>query len=142
VTILPRLFRVRHKRHRFDRHLQNNKINTTKNMHTDTQHVMEIRQTKTTTRSCRDPETAVTNLWSPGVRGRPQRVPSAGSGGRRLLLLLVLLYFQMGDKNLIIRPLLINQDLSVKSVRVHLWRMLSRMCTQSLATIAYEIKKP
>jgi len=27
-------------------------------------------------------------VWSPGgVRGRPQRVPSAGSHGRRLLLL-------------------------------------------------------
>jgi len=53
-------------------------------------------------------ETAVSNFWSPGgVRGRPQRVPSAGNGGRRLLLLpslqlrLVLLYIQMGDKNLI-----------------------------------------
>jgi len=44
--------------------------------------------TRTTTRSCRDPETAVSNFWSPGgVRGRAQRVPSAGSGGRRLLLL-------------------------------------------------------
>jgi len=32
--------------------------------------------------ACRDPETAVINFWSPGgVRGRPQRVPSAGSGG-------------------------------------------------------------
>jgi len=37
--------------------------------------------------SCRDPETAVSNFWLPGVRGRPQRVPSAGSGGRQLLLL-------------------------------------------------------
>ena len=37
---------------------------------------------KTTTRSCRDPETAVTT-----VRGSPQRVPSTGSGGWRLLLL-------------------------------------------------------
>jgi len=45
-----------------------------------------------------------------GVRGRSQRVPSAGSGGRWLLLLpppqlrllLVLLFIKMGDKNLII----------------------------------------
>jgi len=71
-------------------------------------------RTGTTTRSCRDPETDVSNFWSPGgIRGRPQRVPSAGSGGRRLLLLppppsvqlrllLVLLYIQMGDKNLVI----------------------------------------
>jgi len=46
----------------------------------------------------------------PGVRGRPQRLPSAGSGRQRLLLLppaapvqlRLLLYMQMGDKNLII----------------------------------------
>jgi len=66
----------------------------------------------TFTRSCRDPETAVSNFWSSGISGRPQRVPSAGSGGRRLLLLLpwpvqqplllMLLYIQMGDINLII----------------------------------------
>jgi len=48
-----------------------------------------------------------------GVRGRPQRVPTAGSGGRRLLLqpapapvhqrlLLVLVYMQVADNNLII----------------------------------------
>jgi len=38
--------------------------------------------TRTTTRSCRDPETAVSNFWSPGaVRGRPQRVPSAAAAG-------------------------------------------------------------
>ena len=43
--------------------------------------------TRTTTRSCRDPETAVSNFWSlGGVRGRPQRVLSDGSGRRRLLL--------------------------------------------------------
>jgi len=43
---------------------------------------------RTTTRSCRDPETAVSNFWSPGgARGRLQRVPSAGSDVRRLLLL-------------------------------------------------------
>ena len=44
--------------------------------------------TRTTRHSCRDPETAVNNFWSPGgVRGRPQRVPSAGSCSRLLLLL-------------------------------------------------------
>jgi len=35
--------------------------------------------TRTTTRSCRDPETAITNFWSGGVHGRPQRVPLAAS---------------------------------------------------------------
>jgi len=45
-------------------------------------------ETGTTALSCRDPETTVSNFWSPGgARGRLQRVPSAGSGGRRLLLL-------------------------------------------------------
>jgi len=39
------------------------------------------------THSFRDQETALSNFWSPGVRGRPQRVPSADGGGRRLLLL-------------------------------------------------------
>jgi len=39
-------------------------------------------KTRTTTRSYRDLETAKSNFWSPvGVRRRPQRVPSAGSGG-------------------------------------------------------------
>jgi len=65
----------------------------------------EKRRQVTTTRSCRDPETAVSIFWSTGVRGRPQRVPSAGSGWRRLLLLpspvqlLLPLYIEMGDKN-------------------------------------------
>jgi len=44
---------------------------------------------RTTTRSCRDPEMAVSNFWSP-----PPPV--------QLRLLLVLLYIQMGDRNLII----------------------------------------
>jgi len=43
--------------------------------------------TRTTRRSCHDPETTVSNFWSPGVRGRPQRVPSASTGGRLMLLL-------------------------------------------------------
>ena len=42
-----------------------------------------LKVTITTARSCRYPETAVSNFWSSGVRGRPQRVLSAGSGGRR-----------------------------------------------------------
>jgi len=44
-----------------------------------------VDKTRTTTRSCREPETAVSNFWSPGGVQRPQR--AAGSGGRRLLLL-------------------------------------------------------
>ena len=50
--------------------------------------------------------------------------------------LLVLLRIQMGDKNVIII------DLIGKSVTVLLWRMLSRMCMQSVATFGYEMKKP
>jgi len=44
--------------------------------------------TRTTTRSCHDPATAVSNFWWPGgVRDSPQRVPSAGISGRVLLFL-------------------------------------------------------
>ena len=91
--------------------------------------------TETTTRCCRDPETAVINFWSPGVRGRPQRVPSAASAA---------------DAAAVAQLPLVLQDLSGKSVTVRLWRMLSRimhthtprMCMQSFATIGYDIKKP
>ena len=67
--------------------------------------VHHVSYTRTTTCSCCNPETAISNLWSPGgICGRPQRVPSAGSGGRPppVLLQLLLLYIQMGDKNLIV----------------------------------------
>ena len=47
-------------------------------------HTASSDETRTTTRSCRDLETAISNFWSPGgVRRRPQRVPSTGRGGRR-----------------------------------------------------------
>ena len=78
-------------------------------------------------RSCRGPEKSAIYFWlSGGVRRRPQRVTSAGSGSRRdtmrrlrpaplllllppppqqpvlLRLLLVLLYSQFGEQRLII----------------------------------------
>jgi len=41
-------------------------------------------QKSTASRSCRDPETFVIHFWLPGgVRRRPQRFASAGSGGGR-----------------------------------------------------------
>jgi len=74
---------------------------------------VNIISTRTATRSCRNPETAVIHFWSPGgVRRRPQRVASAAlllrplsrppSLPRPLLLpppvlLRVLLYSQFGD---------------------------------------------
>jgi len=76
--------------------------------------------TRTTTCSCHDPETVVSNFWWPGgVRGSPQRVPSAGSGGRRLLLLPPsLLLLRVGKVVVSNYLLLINQGLNQTSATV------------------------
>jgi len=53
--------------------------------------------TSTARRSCRDPGTAVIHFWLPGgIRRRPQRVMSAGSGGRRVTLRPLLLQLRPG----------------------------------------------
>jgi len=69
-----------------------------------------------------------------GQQGRAAAATSAAAvAGAAAIAPSAAVYIQMGDKNL--------SDLSGKSVTVRLWRMLSRMCMQSLATIDYEMKK-